>query len=948
MLANILFLKKIRILYFLPLLVIYAICSLPLPAAYAAATVTVAWDKNAETDVIGYKFHYGTVSKNYQYTVDVKNNTSCTISGLAEGTMYYFAATAYNDKNIESSPSEELAYTIPIPPPPPPTPPVDTDADGLFDDDESGIYGTDPNKADTDGDGMNDGDELAFWGDSWSADPDKDGLVNLVDPDSDNEGYNDGTSPPPPPPVPTLQLPTLEVGEVSIDHNWTRVTFKKTFSDPVVVAQPLSLNDGDPAVIRVRNIDANGFEIRVQEWGYLDDIHAREIVGFLALDRGSYVLEDGTMVEAASFDTDRVGSFEGVTFSQAFQTAPVVVATISSVNEPDAVTARLRNISNQGFQFCMQEQELNPKEHAKESVHYIAWEPSVGTIEGLPFEVGKTGDILTHTFQSLSFSQAYTYAPVFLANIQTGDGMDTANVRSQNKNAGTVEVRIDEEQSRDDETLHTTEVLGYMAFTAPDLTEDSDADGLSNNDELYIYETDPNLADTDGDGLEDGNELAYWGNNWSLDYDSDEKWNILDADSDGDGFTDGAEVSDGYDPSDPSSHQIEEGLDAYFDLNEDGFSYAPDTFNNTVKPNFSTGSYAPNGGLAGGGLRVFLGPGSTGGATSGGWSQEFSVGRDVMAQVTLSFRLLMDQGYETNEFGEAILEIDGIRHGNDVNNSLVHVIGNGNGGGIDDTGWLTESFIVPLSAGIHTLVIGAYNNNATYSDESVEVFIDDVTIITLPDTPPPSPPVYTGPVQPVGSWLSGLNHTAEPGVKRVLVFTAHVEDNDGVPNLAGVTYGGQAMTKIIEQSVGASIRAYVVAYILEEAGIAAASNGAIVPTWTESPDKVAYASIFFANVNQVTPIGMSDGNSTTSLSTLATDSLTTANGDLVFVAGTCGNTGSYSVNNGFTEGIELTIPSSDAVAGYKPATGITEVSSITHSNLNRQVVVGFVIQNDNE
>ena len=551
----------------------------------------------------------------------------------------------------------------------------------------------------------------------------------------------------------------------------------------------------------------------------------------------------------------------------------------------------------------------------------------------------------------------------------------------------------------------------------------------------------------------------------------------------------------------------QEGLEAYFDSGQDGFSYAPDTFNNTAKPNFSTGSFEDNGGLAGsGGLRVFLGPGSTGGATSGGWSHIFSVDQDGTAQVTVSFRLIMDQGYETNEFGEVILEIDGVRHGNDMNNSLVHVTGDGNGGDIDDTGWLTESFSVPLSAGDdHELVIGAYNNNATYSDESVEVFIDDIIVVIIPDTPPPvdtytiaasaegcgtiSPPgtatvnhganqtyamlpqdnchianvivdghsigtpstytfanvtsshtivtdfavnthtitasagangtifpagnipvahnadqtfnitpddnyhvtdiivdgiavgpsgsytfsnvtgnhtvtavfeidtpeppllahpVYTEPVQPVGSWLSGLNHAVEPGVKRVLVFTAHVEDNDGVPNLAGVTYGGQAMTKIIEQSVGSSTRVYVVAYILEEAGIAAVSNGVFMPAWTETPDKVTYSSIFFANVDQAAPVGRIDSNSTTSLSTLATDSLATAHGDLVFVAGSCGNSGNYSVNNDFTEGIELTMSSSDAVAGFKQATGTNELPSITHSRLNRQVVIGFVVQNDNK
>jgi len=55
--------------------------------------------------------------------------------------------------------------------------------------------------------------------------------------------------------------------------------------------------------------------------------------------------------------------------------------------------------------------------------------------------------------------------PMFIADMQTGDGMNTANIRWQNKDAYAVEVQIDEEQSKDKEIKHTTEVVGYMVFT---------------------------------------------------------------------------------------------------------------------------------------------------------------------------------------------------------------------------------------------------------------------------------------------------------------------------------------------------------------------------------------------------------------------------------------------------------------------------------------------------
>ena len=53
----------------------------------------------------------------YQYTVNVGNSTSCTISALNVGTTYYFAVTAYDSDGNESDFSNEVSDTITNPPP---------------------------------------------------------------------------------------------------------------------------------------------------------------------------------------------------------------------------------------------------------------------------------------------------------------------------------------------------------------------------------------------------------------------------------------------------------------------------------------------------------------------------------------------------------------------------------------------------------------------------------------------------------------------------------------------------------------------------------------------------------------------------------------------------------------------------------------------------------------
>ena len=104
-----------RLLLWICILILPCALSLvPWTAVAGTATVTIGWDPPPEPDIAGYKVYYGTSSGDYQYSVDVGNFTSCTTSGLAEGTTYYFAAKTYDIDDVESEFSEELAFTVPV------------------------------------------------------------------------------------------------------------------------------------------------------------------------------------------------------------------------------------------------------------------------------------------------------------------------------------------------------------------------------------------------------------------------------------------------------------------------------------------------------------------------------------------------------------------------------------------------------------------------------------------------------------------------------------------------------------------------------------------------------------------------------------------------------------------------------------------------------------------
>ncbi len=98
--------------------------------------VTLSWDSNSESDLAGYKLHYGTTSGSPNLVLDVGNQTFGTIPNLISGQTYYISVTAYDSSDNESINSSEVTHTVPLF--------SDSDGDGAPDSQDG--FPSDPNR----------------------------------------------------------------------------------------------------------------------------------------------------------------------------------------------------------------------------------------------------------------------------------------------------------------------------------------------------------------------------------------------------------------------------------------------------------------------------------------------------------------------------------------------------------------------------------------------------------------------------------------------------------------------------------------------------------------------------------------------------------------------------------------------------------------------------------
>ena len=235
--------------------------------------------------------------------------------------------------------------------------------------------------------------------------------------------------PPTSTPTPSEEL----IGQIgrrgSVLYNeWITVgfSFRHTFENPVIIAQASTISeesttdrDKHPAaIVRIDDVTSDSFKFKVQtEPGAVFDSNLRTDVSWMVIEAGEWELNTGqgiTTIQAGKTSTNATvntnqqcntnspgweGSFEEVRFEKAFDSSPIVLSQVQTLNQLTFLMTRHsqsdKNGNNgisdrNGFYLAMQEHDAAPDpSHTTEVIGWIAMEKGSGTWSNSQFIAGE-------------------------------------------------------------------------------------------------------------------------------------------------------------------------------------------------------------------------------------------------------------------------------------------------------------------------------------------------------------------------------------------------------------------------------------------------------------------------------------------------------------------------------------------------------------------------------
>jgi len=173
-------------------------------------------------------------------------------------------------------------------------------------------------------------------------------------------------------------------------------------------------------------------------------------------------------IEIGSFTISQSNSttWHQVGFDKAFAEAPIVVMGPLSYNGGDPTTVRVRNVTETGFEFQLDEWDYKDGAHTTETVSFIAMTPGTQEWGGLSISAGRI-DNVNQQWQTIGFAQGFSSTPVVLAQqVSDNDGQATA-IRLNNINSASFAIALQEEELNRsaDGGVHGYEQVNYVAIT---------------------------------------------------------------------------------------------------------------------------------------------------------------------------------------------------------------------------------------------------------------------------------------------------------------------------------------------------------------------------------------------------------------------------------------------------------------------------------------------------
>lgn len=191
-----------------------------------------------------------------------------------------------------------------------------------------------------------------------------------------------------------------------------------------------------------------------------------------------------------------------------------------------------------------------------------------------------------------------------------------------------------------------------------------------------------------------------------------------------------------------------------------------------------------------------------------------------------------------------------------------------------------------------------------------------------------------------------VSHTLGSGTNRLAVVVVTTYRNGGDPNITGITYGGVAMTELVDKiQTVSSDRFHAAIWYLKNADMPSDGSKTVTATYDESNTKEMQVAVqTFSGVDQTTPFTDSDSTGSSS-SVSASLTLTTVSGDMAI---DCLNT--YTGTR--TIGADQTLVKSQVDAGSttdlhfskETATGTSTTMSWTFTGQENAYVAGNMLQ----